>query len=269
MRTTSKSVSLLLLACLALSLAACLPTNLINPPASQNDLETAVYATLTSLTQVANTSQPIAPTHTAEVIPVVNDTPTATQESQGATPAPTFTATPMTLLPQSVVIEGLGCIPRNTQQDLGIVTNVIDGDTFQAIIDGQVKTIKNIGIDAPALASGSNPGGRLAEDAFKLNKLLIEGKIVILVKDVSESDSSGALLRYVLADNLFINYALVKQGLAVALATPPDVTCRATLETAMQVAMGQLTGLWKATPTSTDRPNHLPSLTPTFAPSDH
>jgi micrococcal nuclease len=199
-------------------------------------------------------------------------TPTQPTETLSFTPTPLpppGTPAPVSLLPSNVVIEGLGCVPTTTRQDLAIVLKVIDGDTIQVILNGKTVTVSYIGVSAPQLPSGSNPGGRLAQEAYQKNKSLVDGKIVILVKDTTEADAAGHLLRYVLTENLFVNNEMVKQGFAAALAVPPDVACRTTFEITQQAAMAKSLGLWKATPTSTARPNNLPSLTPTFKKSNH
>lgn len=51
---------------------------------------------------------------------------------------------------------------------------------------------------------------------------MIEGEIVFLEKDVSETDASGRLLRYVYVNSTFVNYQLVYSGYAFANEYPPD-----------------------------------------------
>ncbi len=255
-----------MLAVLSLLLSACSFLGLGPTLSPEQIKETAVRATLENLPTNIPT-----PTRTPVGFRFTPPTPTATLPPT-ETPAPPVaqgTSTPVSLLPSNVTIEGLGCIPTNTRQDLAVVLKVIDGDTIQAILNGKTVTVHYIGIDAPQMPSGSNPGGRMAQESYQKNKYLVDGKIVILVKDTSEADGYGNLLRYVLIDNVFVNYEMVKQGMAVALASPPDIACRSTLETVQQSAIQKLTGLWKATPTSTARPGNLPSLTPTFKKSVH
>jgi endonuclease YncB( thermonuclease family) len=269
MKIHSKTIKALsLVAILALFSSACLiGGNAASTLSPQEVQQTSIYATLTALIPITPppSQTPLPPQPTAKL----PNPPTQPTDTLSYTPTPPGMPNPFSFLPSSVVIEGLGCIPTHTQQDLAIVLNVIDGDTIQVIVNGKTKIVSYIGVDAPQLPSGANPGGRLAQEALQENKALVDGKIVILVKDTTEADASGHLLRYVLTDNLFVNYEMVKQGLAVALAVPPDVACRATFESVQQAAMAQAIGLWSATPTSTLRPNNLPSLTPTFMKSDH
>ena len=54
---------------------------------------------------------------------------------------------------------------------------------------------------------------------------LIEGQPVVLVKDVTERDSAGRLLRYVFSGSRFVNFELAREGLATVLSNSPDSAC--------------------------------------------
>jgi len=60
-------------------------------------------------------------------------------------------------------------------------------------------------------------------EAKAVNVGLVEGQTVRLVKDVSETDRYGRLLRYVYVGDIFVNAELVRQGYANAATYPPDV----------------------------------------------
>ncbi len=113
-------------------------------------------------------------------------------------------------------------------QQIATVTRVIDGDTIQ-IDTGQ--KIRYIGIDTPELHKPNTPVQCFAKEAAEKNKQLVEGKKIKLVKDVSETDRYGRLLRYVYLEDptaatnggTFINEYLVKEGYAHAATFPPDV----------------------------------------------
>ena len=110
-----------------------------------------------------------------------------------------------------------GCVPRNNQVEAGTVTRVIDGDTIEAFVNGQTVTIRYIGIDTPETVHPGEEVQYFGPEAAEKNKQLVEGKNVILVKDVSETDQYSRLLRYVLVGDLygqFVNYELVRQGYA-------------------------------------------------------
>ncbi len=89
------------------------------------------------------------------------------------------------------------------------VERVIDGDTFVLNTGEKVRLIC---IDAPEL------GKKGGEEAKEFLKRLIEGKEVVLEKDISERDAYGRLLRYVYVmegnETIFVNKELVKRGQA-------------------------------------------------------
>lgn len=248
-----------------LVLSACQTTGTsvsINTPTGDL-LVTAINETIIA----GESATPASSTPILASSPSLVDTPTVSTPT--VIPTLTETPTPISLLQSYLNIPDVSCIPANTEEELAVVIGVIDGDTIQVIFNGNVHTVTYLGINAPALNSSDKNIAALAQTALQANKTLVYGKIVLLVKDTTDADSSGNLLRYVLTDNQFVNDTLVSQGFAVALAAPPDIACRSILENAQSIAMANHTGVWMPTPTSTPRPNHLPSLTPTFHKSDH
>jgi len=97
------------------------------------------------------------------------------------------------------------------------VTRVIDGDTF--VINGGER-VRIIGIDTPEINEE-----HYAEAKAELEDMVLN-KEVILVKDVSETDRYGRLLRYVEVDGLDVGYELVCSEYAKTAEYPPD-TARA------------------------------------------
>jgi micrococcal nuclease len=96
------------------------------------------------------------------------------------------------------------------------VTRVIDGDTIDVQIDGVGYRVRYIGMNTPERDEACY---REATDA---NAALVSGKVVTLVKDTSETDVYGRLLRYVYAGNTFVNEELVREGWAENAVYPPD-----------------------------------------------
>jgi micrococcal nuclease len=97
------------------------------------------------------------------------------------------------------------------------VVRVIDGDTIEVNIKGELHKVRYIGMDTPEVGQ---PGGAEATSA---NAELVAGKIVQLEKDVSETDRYGRLLRYVWVDGTMVNAALIISGHAQVITYPPDV----------------------------------------------
>lgn len=147
------------------------------------------------------------------------------------------------------------------------MTNVIDGDTIDVEIDGQNYRIRYIGMDTPEDTSQVEYCGN---EASQRNSDLVSGKVITLVKDVSETDQYDRLLRYVLVGDTFVNYALVVEGYANAVTYPPDVACEETFREAEREARENCMGCWCVTPTSpppTVPPPPPPTSTPATQPA--
>jgi micrococcal nuclease len=125
------------------------------------------------------------------------------------------------------------------------VVNVIDGDTVQVEMEGRIYPVRYTGIDCPEF------GEYGYEQATRANRQLVQGKTVRLVKDVSDTDQYGRLLRYVYVGDTLVNAELVRRGLANALTCPPDVAYSGLLVQLEREARAAGRGLWAApTPTS-------------------
>ena len=88
-------------------------------------------------------------------------------------------------------------------------------------------------------------------EAAAKNKALVDRKEIVLVKDVSETDIYGRLLRYVFVGDLsgiFVNNALVESGYASASSYPPDTACDEAFSSAERNAHSQELGLWAPVP---------------------
>lgn len=138
----------------------------------------------------------------------------------------TSTTTDLPTAAQPIIFD---CIPVNNKIETGVVTTIIDGDTIYVIIDGQEYSVRYVGINAPEMDSGDP----LAEQARLKNAELVDGKTVTLVRDVSDTDVFGRLLRYVMVEDIFVNYELVREGVAIPKEYPPDTACHQTLESAL------------------------------------
>lgn len=108
--------------------------------------------------------------------------------------------------------------PASVGGELAVVTWVIDGDTIDVEINGQTYRVRYIGINSPERDETCYTEARLANADF------VEGQVVRLVRDVSETDRYGRLLRYVYAGETFVNAELVAQGYAEAVEYPPDTS---------------------------------------------
>ena len=121
--------------------------------------------------------------------------------------------------------------------DTALVIQVIDGDTI--VIEGGYR-VRYIGIDTPEIHPELEA---YAKEALQANRELVEGRIVRLERDVSQTDN-GRLLRYVYVDSIFVNAELVRQGLAQAKAYPPDIKYQDYLEELEAEAKHSGRGMW-------------------------
>lgn len=182
-------------------------------------------------------ASPAPPTFTD--VPAQASTPTAS-ETIPPTALPSDTAEPAATEQVSLPAGLAACIPQNTRRENGLVIGVVDGDTIDVIINGEVQRVRYIGVNTP---EQNQP---FYQEALALNQSLVLNKSVILVKDTSEVDPYDRLLRYVVVESTFVNEALVESGAAEASAYPPDTACIAVLETAQGQAQTAQVGLWLA-----------------------
>ena len=136
-----------------------------------------------------------------------------------------------------VAIFLLSCAPVITESQVKVV-RVIDGDTIEIAGGAHVRYI---GMDTPETYPKVEFYG---PEAKAKNIELVEGKLVTLEKDVSETDKYGRLLRYVYVDGVFVNGELVRLGYAEAVSYPPDTRYQWQLEQLEKEAKAAKRGLW-------------------------
>ena len=152
-----------------------------------------------------------------------------------------------TLFGQEDSLEVIKQLSASDSQDVVetyLVTRVVDGDTIDVLIDGENKRVRYIGVNTPETVHPSKPVECFGAEASNRNKELVAGKQVRLVKDVSETDKYGRLLRYVYVDDVFVNLILIKEGYANASTYPPDVVYNDVFREAEQEARESEVGLW-------------------------
>ncbi len=123
-----------------------------------------------------------------------------------------------------------------------LVARVVDGDTIELETGEKVRYI---GVNTPETVSPKKLVECYGKEASNKNKELVAGQKVRLIKDVSQTDRYGRLLRYVyLEDGTFINLKLVQEGYAYADTFPPDVKYSKIFVAAQKQAQAQKQGLW-------------------------
>jgi endonuclease YncB( thermonuclease family) len=200
--------------------------------------------------------QPPAPSVENVVQASVENTPVETSTPQLLdTITAVFTLTPFPPTATPTLPDSAACVPAN-QRDKAIVVKMLDGESIQVVMHEKTYTIRYIGIHTPLFGLKSEPFG---SEAANFNKTLVQNQMVILVRDSTEKNESGDLLRYVFAGDRFVNLDLVRQGFAQAVSAPPDTSCDAVFLQAQQSAQQERLGQWKDFIAT-----GFPTLTPTI-----
>jgi micrococcal nuclease len=177
---------------------------------------------------------------------------------------PTVTFTPDTRPPTPALdlgLPGAYCIPPGGARAQGLVTRVLTGDTIEVATGNQTWLVRYIGLDAPSVSA---PAEWQGAQSFSLNQSLVGGKSVTLIQDVTDTSPEGYRPRYVISDGSFVNYELLRQGMAQQVELPPDLACRDAFISAQVEAQSVSLGVWQPTPIPTDTP--LPTATITTTP---
>ncbi len=154
-----------------------------------------------------------------------------------ARPMVAFTAT----APEAIgtATPGRPCIRADAERVEATVTRITDGDTIEVEVKGVAFRVRYIGIDAPEMN-----GEPLGEEARAANVALAGGKRIVMIRDLSEADRYGRLLRHIFADGIFVNRELVRIGLAHAGSYPPDISCSEDFRAAEEEARMEGRGIW-------------------------
>lgn len=123
------------------------------------------------------------------------------------------------------------------------VIEVIDGDTIRVLIDGEVESVRYIGIDTPEPYRDGKPAC-YSQEASVRNQELVENRFVKLIADVEDKDKYDRLLRYVYVDDLFINEVLVSEGYAKTLPIKPNTKHAREFKELQDTAKERGLGLW-------------------------
>jgi micrococcal nuclease len=126
------------------------------------------------------------------------------------------------------------------------VVRVVDGDTFEARIDGEDEDVRLIGVDTPETVKPDTPVQCYGPRASDFTHHLLEGRTVRLVFGVERRDVYGRLLAYVHLGDRFVNAALVRRGLARTLTIPPNDRYAPFLHRLEVAAARAGRGLWTA-----------------------
>jgi len=128
----------------------------------------------------------------------------------------------------------------------GKVVMVFDGDTVQ--LDSGAK-VRYLGVDAPEVdhESGGLNSQCFGNEAWRINRRWVLGKIVRLEYETPFLDPYGRLLAYVYTkDGRFINLDLLLQGYAYVYRTPAGFSKLKEFLEAQRSAIHHKRGMWSA-----------------------
>jgi micrococcal nuclease len=126
------------------------------------------------------------------------------------------------------------------------VVRVVDGDTVEARIGGEIEDVRLIGIDTPETVKPGSPVECYGPQASRFTHGLLEGATVRLRFGLERRDVYGRLLAYVRVGPLFVNAALVRRGLARTLTIPPNDRYAPLFRRLERLAARTGRGLWGA-----------------------
>lgn len=173
----------------------------------------------------------------------------ATQPAAPPTPRPSPTAGPT---PTPIPTPTAQPTPTPVQLVSAMVVEIVDGDTIKVLLNGQIVTVRLIGVDTPETVDPRQPVQCYGREAaqFTTNMIRRANNRVLLERDVSETDRYGRLLRYVWLEHpdgrRMLNYELVAQGYAQVVTYPPDVKYADVFVQLQREAREQRRGLWGA-----------------------
>lgn len=99
---------------------------------------------------------------------------------------------------------------------------MVDGDTVEARIEGEVEDVRLIGVDTPETVKPGTPVQCFGPQASHFAHGLLEGSRVRLVFGAERRDAYGRLLAYAYLGDRFVNAMLIRRGLARTLTIPPN-----------------------------------------------
>ena len=137
--------------------------------------------------------------------------------------------------PQGTLSNGTDENPQINDAIFFKVKEIVDGDTFKIENGNKVRLV---GINTPEY------GMYFYEEAKDVLALIINGKKVLLERDISDIDDYGRLLRYAYYGGLFVNLEMVMRGFANSFTYPPDIKYQEKFIEAEKYARANNLGLW-------------------------
>jgi len=144
------------------------------------------------------------------------------------------------------------CVLAQTDEDATVVS-VNSGNTIDVQTpDGAEHRVRLIGVNAPRVDAPEVGDECYGPESRAFLTRLVEGRDVVLERDVTDRDASGRLLRYVrvpepgTGKETRVGIALIAGGYAVANPIPPDLRMAERYSRAEAEARAEGNGLWSA-----------------------
>lgn len=155
------------------------------------------------------------------------------------------------LLTWSVSVAGCAVVDGGSGGDpaVGVVQDVVDGDTIVVEIQGRTETVRLLGIDTPETVHPTKPVECFGPEASDhLGTLLPHGTEVRLARDIVPRDDYGRLLAHIyrVDDGLFVNADMLRGGYAEPLSIEPNVATKRRFAALSREARELDLGLWGA-----------------------
>lgn len=174
------------------------------------------------------------------------ETATTTLNSLSLAVTQTKTKTPSTQLKtQPTTVQ-----PSVSQYAYYSVVEVVDGDTIKINMNGEVETLRLIGMDTPETVDPRKTVQCFGKEASNKAKELLLGKKVRIEMDPTqgERDKYNRLLAYVYRDDgLFYNKYMIEQGYAHEYTYSTPYKYQVDFKVAQKLAQTAQLGLWSPT----------------------
>lgn len=210
----------------------------------------ALLFALAGCTSAQRGALPTLQAELATALPALSATGAAISATSIGAPAPAPSAAPAAPTPPPDTLPGTPAsgapsMPAGLPQ--GTVSAVVDGDTLDVEVGGEVSRVRMIGVDTPETVRPNTPVECFGREASAFSKQLLTGQAVLLEEDPSQDsrDRYGRLLRFVwLADGRMANYELVAQGFAYEYTYDQAYKYQGEFKAAQQAAQAGGRGLW-------------------------
>lgn len=125
------------------------------------------------------------------------------------------------------------------------VTRVIDGDTFECVINGKTQKVRLIGVDTPeSVHPNKNKNTEEGKKVSDYTKEKLQGKKVGLEYDVQKNDKYGRILAYVWNESKMYNLEILEKGYAKVMTIPPNIKYSELFLEKQKIAQETNQGFW-------------------------